>query len=160
MEGSEGVVAVTDRLSAIRSQLADGHELGVGDGKWLVEEVDRLLARQTVHLEQIRNLSQTVPLDSEVAEALNQRGVLLAEVGTLRAERDEARGNAERFRESMYALESRVDQLRDITLHLRILADQAVTCLEANSDKAARHEWAGNIRKDLAEIAKAALEGK
>lgn len=36
-------------------------------------------------LQVVANLSQSVPLDSEVGEALNQRGVLLAEVGTLKA---------------------------------------------------------------------------
>jgi len=36
-------------------------------------------------LEMVAKLSQSVPLDSEVGEALNQRGVLLAEVGTLKA---------------------------------------------------------------------------
>lgn len=36
-------------------------------------------------LEMVAKLSQTVPLESEVGEALNQRGALLAEVGTLKA---------------------------------------------------------------------------
>jgi len=36
-------------------------------------------------LQLVSNLSQSVPLDSEVGEALNQRGALLAEVGTLKA---------------------------------------------------------------------------
>ncbi len=36
-------------------------------------------------LEMVAKLSQSVPLESEVGEALNQRGVLLAEVGTLKS---------------------------------------------------------------------------
>jgi hypothetical protein len=36
-------------------------------------------------LAMVAKLSQTVPLESEVAEALNQRGALLAEIGTLKA---------------------------------------------------------------------------
>lgn len=51
----------------------------------LRRERARLLGRQVEHLHQIARLSQTVPLDSEVAEALEQRGMLLAEIGTLRA---------------------------------------------------------------------------
>ena len=58
----------------------------------LVLEVDHLLERQTVHLEQIRTLSQTIPLESEVAEALNQRGALLARIGTLESELKEYQG--------------------------------------------------------------------
>lgn len=51
----------------------------------LCAEVRRLLDRQETHLAMIRNLSQSTPLDDEVSQALAQRGVLLAEVGTLRA---------------------------------------------------------------------------
>jgi hypothetical protein len=49
-------------------------------------EDNRLLAiRRDELLAMVANLSQTVPLESEVAEALNQRGALLAEIGTLKA---------------------------------------------------------------------------
>lgn len=49
------------------------------------EEIMQLTARRDGLLEIVAKLSQTVPLESEVAEALNQRGALLAEVGTLKA---------------------------------------------------------------------------
>ncbi len=44
-----------------------------------------LITRRDELLALVAKLSQTVPLESEVAEALNQRGTLLAEVGTLKA---------------------------------------------------------------------------
>jgi hypothetical protein len=48
-------------------------------------EIQALEKRRDELLEMVAKLSQTVPLESEVAEALNQRGALLAEVGTLKA---------------------------------------------------------------------------
>jgi hypothetical protein len=48
-------------------------------------EIETLTKRRDELLEMVAKLSQTVPLESEVAEALNQRGALLAEVGTLKA---------------------------------------------------------------------------
>lgn len=57
----------------------------VAEGVELAREVLRLRARQNDHLAMIRAMSQTVPLEGEVADALEQRGALLAEVGTLRA---------------------------------------------------------------------------
>lgn len=50
-----------------------------------IEENKKLTTRRDELLAMVANLSQSVPLDSEVAEALNQRGTLLAEVGTLKA---------------------------------------------------------------------------
>lgn len=58
-------------------------------------ERDALTARRDELLATIARISQTVPLESEVAEALNQRGAMLAEIGTLRAERDEWKRLAE-----------------------------------------------------------------
>lgn len=49
------------------------------------EQVQALEKRRDELLQMVANLSQTVPLESEVSEALNQRGALLAEVGTLKA---------------------------------------------------------------------------
>lgn len=49
------------------------------------EEIQKLEKRRDELLEMVAKLSQTVPLESEVGEALNQRGALLAEIGTLRA---------------------------------------------------------------------------
>lgn len=57
-----------------------------------LDEIDRLEARQQEHLALIQRLSQEVPLQSEVSEALAQRGRLLAEIGTLRSQLAEARG--------------------------------------------------------------------
>lgn len=48
-------------------------------------DIDELQLRQQEHFALIAKLSQQVPLESEVAEALNQRGVLLAEIGTLKS---------------------------------------------------------------------------
>lgn len=62
-------------------------------------KVAHLEERQLEHLTLIQSLSQTVPLESEVREALAQRGTLLAEIGTLRSQlaaakaSDEAHGN-------------------------------------------------------------------
>jgi len=62
------------------------------DTNWLraaweteIEENKKLTVRRDELLAMVAKLSQTVPLDSEVAEALTQRGTLLAEVGTLKA---------------------------------------------------------------------------
>jgi len=49
------------------------------------EREAKLEKRRDELLEMVAKLSQTMPLESEVAEALAQRGALLAEVGTLRA---------------------------------------------------------------------------
>jgi len=56
-------------------------------GEWTntVEDNRLLSIRRDELLAVVANLSQTVPLESEVAEALNQRGALLAEIGTLKA---------------------------------------------------------------------------
>ena len=51
-----------------------------------LDEIERLQTRQDELLALVAKLSQTVPLESEVSAALDQRGALLAEVGTLRAE--------------------------------------------------------------------------
>lgn len=48
-------------------------------------DVVRLEQRRDELLATIARISQTVPLESEVNEALDQRGALLAEIGTLRA---------------------------------------------------------------------------
>jgi hypothetical protein len=60
-------------------------QVGAAEIRALVAFARALLGRQAKHLELIRNLSQSTPLDDEVAQALAHRGVLLAEVGTLRA---------------------------------------------------------------------------
>lgn len=49
-------------------------------------EVAKLRERRDKLLDLVAKLSQTVPLEAEVADALNQRGVLLAEIGTLRSQ--------------------------------------------------------------------------
>lgn len=71
-------------------------------------ENERLRIRRDELLALVANISQTVPLESEVSEALNQRGALLAEVGTLRnqlataeRERDELRARLERWERVM-----------------------------------------------------------
>jgi hypothetical protein len=51
----------------------------------LRDERDALVVRRDELLELVARLSQSTPLDSEVAEALEQRGALIAEVGTLRS---------------------------------------------------------------------------
>jgi len=51
----------------------------------LREQNDGLMKRRDELLTMVANLSQTVPLESEVAEALNQRGALMAEIGTLKS---------------------------------------------------------------------------
>lgn len=63
------------------------------------DRVAELEARQAEHLELIRKLSQTVPLESEIAEALEQRGALLAEIGTLRAKNAELERRVAGWRE-------------------------------------------------------------
>lgn len=49
------------------------------------EDIQKLEQRRDELLEMVAKLSQTVPLESEVGEALNQRGALLAANGTLKA---------------------------------------------------------------------------
>lgn len=56
------------------------------EARALAEEVAHLEERQQEHLKLIHSLSQSVPLESEVREALAQRGTLLAEIGTLRSQ--------------------------------------------------------------------------
>lgn len=86
----EGDRMVTDaELVAYKERCAGGHPFDLArvekERDEALGEIDRLRERQERHLELIRNLSQSTPLDDEVAQALAQRGVLLAEVGTLRA---------------------------------------------------------------------------
>lgn len=63
------------------------YDLAWTRGEWRAAgaEIEALTKRRDELLEMVAKLSQTVPLESEVAEALNQRGALLAEVGTLKA---------------------------------------------------------------------------
>lgn len=51
----------------------------------LTEQLAAKDVRQQELLALVAKISQSTPLDSEVAEALNQRGVMLAEIGTLRS---------------------------------------------------------------------------
>lgn len=67
-----------DKLTADTAWLRSARETEIEANK-------KLTARRDELLEMVAKLSQTVPLESEVAEALNQRGALLAEVGTLKA---------------------------------------------------------------------------
>ncbi len=68
LEAEQKIVReLSDELAAARTDNAN-----------LIKRRDELLAL-------IANLSQTVPLESEVSEALEQRGALLAEIGTLRS---------------------------------------------------------------------------
>ncbi len=66
------------RLEADATWLRSAWETEIESNRVLAIRRDELLAM-------VANLSQTVPLESEVAEALNQRGALLAEIGTLKA---------------------------------------------------------------------------
>jgi DNA repair exonuclease SbcCD ATPase subunit len=75
-----GETRIAQVITAIASGSAEQAEL-----KMLREQVSRLEERQQVLLKQIADLSQSVPLESEVATALEQRGALVAEVGTLKA---------------------------------------------------------------------------
>lgn len=77
-----------DILDEIRRRAA-GYSLAAdADIHALINRIRYLEARQESHLATIRSLSQSVPLDSEISEALNQRGALLAEIGTLKAAAD------------------------------------------------------------------------
>lgn len=55
----------------------------------MVAELAQLREARERHLALIRKISQTVPLESEAAGALEQRGALLAEIGTLKAKIEE-----------------------------------------------------------------------
>jgi hypothetical protein len=61
----------------------------------LLAEVERLRARQQVHLAQIASLSQSAPLPEELQGWESARAALVAEVGTLRAQVAEADRDAE-----------------------------------------------------------------
>lgn len=95
-----------DRIAELSDELADVQ----ADNADLTKRRDELLAL-------VANLSQTVPLESEVNEALGQRGMLLAEIGTLRAEIEE-------LRENLRAAEGDVllglERLEDLQQRLRI----------------------------------------
>lgn len=69
-------------MSMCRGVVEFAHQHNTLDAK-----IQRLEARQQEHLRLINNLSQSTPLDDEVSNALAQRGVLLAEIGTLKSER-------------------------------------------------------------------------
>ena len=68
----------------------------------LADEVERLRERNGELLALVAKVSQETPLPDEVANALNQRGVLLAKVGSLEAELRELKDRieSERFDES------------------------------------------------------------
>lgn len=53
--------------------------------KEMTEERDGLATRRDELLATIARIAQTVPLDDEVKSALEQRGAMLAEIGTLRS---------------------------------------------------------------------------
>jgi predicted nuclease with TOPRIM domain len=75
---------VTWIRSAWQTEIEENKKLGKELHEALTENA-QLHTRRDELLAMVAQLSQTVPLDSEVAEALNQRGALLAEVGTLKA---------------------------------------------------------------------------
>lgn len=94
---------------------------------------DRLQKRQDELLALVAKLSQTVPLESEVEEALNQRGALLAEIGTLRAEvqelkdeRDDAEEGARRNLVGMAKWKKECDTLQAEVVRLKALAVRAL----------------------------------
>lgn len=64
------------------------------------QEVERLTARQQELLATIVRISQETPLVEEVKEALEQRGKLLAEIGTLKAMVAELRAKQAAFVEA------------------------------------------------------------
>jgi len=64
----------------------------------LAAEVVRLTERQQELLRLVANISQSAPLESEVQEALAQRGALLAKIGTLTSDRDQLQAECEKLR--------------------------------------------------------------
>lgn len=79
-------------------------------------EIDRLNARVQILLSNIWRISQTTPLAEEASEALEQRGKLLAEIGTERARVDELLRQRERNALDMDAVSARLkiaEEMRD-----------------------------------------------
>lgn len=113
IEGGLGVMTATPaktiretgvRLMARVRDLEEGADLikasetvdrMLSENKALTDKVSHLEERQLEHLKLINSLSQSVPLESEVREALDQRGTLLAEIGTLRSQLQEAKASDE-----------------------------------------------------------------
>lgn len=73
--------APTESIAWLRAERDNARMLAFVRG----EEIERLKTRRDELLATIVRISQETPLPEEVAEALNQRGALVAEVGTLRA---------------------------------------------------------------------------
>ena len=74
-------------------ELPSGLESAVKEYRALKEQNTALEVRRDELLAMVAKLSQTVPFESEVAEALEQRGALLAEIGTLKARIAELEGH-------------------------------------------------------------------
>lgn len=79
--GRVGVKPPTESVEQLRAERDSARMLARVRG----EERDRLATRRDELLALVASISQSTPLDEEVKGALNQRGALLAEVGTLRA---------------------------------------------------------------------------
>lgn len=82
-------------------ELPDGLEGAVKERRALVDANEALTKRRDELLQQIWNLSQSTPLDSETANAIDAQRALIAEVGTLKArvaelEREKAERNKPR----------------------------------------------------------------
>jgi len=85
--GTVGVAFGSPKLPVEEYIQMMNRDIAYVQGEWSAagEEIQKLEKRRDELLEMVAKLSQTVPLDSEVSEALNQRGALLAEIGTLRS---------------------------------------------------------------------------
>lgn len=77
--------AEIERLTAALKRANDNHEHYERQWYLVCDERDALIERRDVLLQMVANISQSTPLESEVAEALAQRGALIAEIGTLRS---------------------------------------------------------------------------
>ena len=80
---------MNDRLASIKAALPHNDGISRDNAEWIVAEVERLRSRRDEHLRLIRTLSvESIP-EGEADELRGQIAALIAEVGTLRAERAE-----------------------------------------------------------------------
>lgn len=97
-----GVVQIFDELTERLRVAEDVRDAARVECNRYLEEKRHLEQRRDELLALVARLSQTVPLESEVAQALEQRGALLAEIGTLRAAVVQARHEAANRDQRLY----------------------------------------------------------
>lgn len=88
MSDIDAAIRIARRILVMGDEMSD-EDFDCDDVDFLCKGVVALETRRDDLLALIARISQTTPLDSEIADAIAQRGAMLAEIGTLRAQNKE-----------------------------------------------------------------------